>query len=304
MSDPRNRRSAALVAAAVALAAGVPARTMAESSGESHAAAEPSDLGLSNFFARGWNEPWVERHSATPDMALLRVEPAFLYTQFRVDFVRSVFRNDPVFSGSTQAKASLSYALNRRIQLTVSGTYVWDTIPGQPSPNGAGASIYALVQLVDNPFMAYAFQAEVETPNQGIGEAQTALVFSLAGWQDVARWIPALGPVGLYYSLKWETLTGPSEPGEARNGLTWDVSVARTWTPSSTPVFGNLTTFLEATMSMPLGGDDAGKVTFSLTPGLRFSILEEHAILLGVDLPVSHDPPYSATWRATYLLEL
>ncbi len=295
------RRRLVVLTLVAGFAAGLaPRAAWASASEPEHA--EPSDLGLGDFFTRGWNEPWVERHRATRDMALLRVETAFVETEFRFDFGRTILRDNPEFDGETFIKPSVAFAVNRRMQLEIAGYYEWATIPGQTGPNGATASASLRFALVDTPFMAYSFQVEVEAPNRGLGSSQTAFIYSLAGWQDVARWIPALGPVGLYYSIKWENLTGPHAPGESTNELAWDVSIARSWTGSSTPVFGYFTTFLEAYMAMPIGGDAAGKITFSLTPGVRFWIYGDHSLMAGVDLPVSHSPPYSATWRATYLL--
>jgi hypothetical protein len=126
--------------------------------------------------------------------------------------------------------------------------------------------------------------------------------YALAGWQDVSRWIPALGPVGLYYSLKWVNVLGPLEPEEPHNYLSWTVSAARQWTPPDFPVVGNFTTFLEAWMETALDGAPAGKLNFTLTPGIRFWFLPENSVILGVDIPLNNSAPYSATWRATYFL--
>ncbi|HET8725359.1 MAG TPA: hypothetical protein VFM53_14270 [Anaeromyxobacteraceae bacterium] len=295
-------RQAALFAGVVAMLLALAPASARASSDHEEKHEEPSDLGLGDFFTKGWNEPWVERHRATRDMALFKVETAFVETEARFDFVRTLLRNDPDFNGLTVIKPSLAYALNRRMQLEISGFYAWATMPGQTGPNGASMSASVRFALVDTPAMAYAFQVEVEAPNRALGASQTAFAYSIAGWQDVSRWIPALGPVGLYYSLKWENLTGPHEPGSSTNELAWDVSLARTWTGSSTPVVGTFTTFLEAYMAMPLGGQEGGKVTFTLTPGVRFWVWGDHSLMAGVDLPVSHDPPFSATWRATYFL--
>ena len=263
---------------------------------------EPSDLGVLNFFTAGWNEPEADRHRTTRDMALFRVETAYVEKEFRLDFVHSNYRGDSTYSGGYATKASLAYALNRRMQLEVSGYYAWNVLPGEPPANGAAASVALRFALVDGAAMNYAFQIELETPNRGIGEGGTAMSYSLAGWQDVSRWIPALGPVGLYYSLKWVNVLGSLEPEEPHNILSWTISAARQWTPPDFPVVGNFTTFLEAWMETALDGAPAGKLNFTLTPGVRFWFLPENSVILGVDIPLNNSAPYSATWRATYFL--
>lgn len=262
---------------------------------------EPTDLGLGNFFT-GWDQPEAERHRATKDMALFRVETAYVEKEFRLDFVHSNYRGDSTYSGGYATKASLAYAVSRRLQLEVSGLYAWNVLPGEPPPNGAAASVSLRFALVEAAYMNYAFQVELETPNRGIGEGGTAMAYSLAGWQDMTRWLPSLGPVGLYYSLKWVNVLGPIEQGEAHNFLSWDVSVARSWTRPDLPGFGRFTTFLEAWMETALDGDAAGKLNFTLTPGVRFWFLPENSIILGADIPLNSAAPYSVTWRATYFL--
>jgi hypothetical protein len=296
-----NRTSFLRVAAVLTLLCAAPVAGRADDHAED-GHAEPSDMGLGDFFSNGWSGPWVERHRATKDMALLRVETAFIETEFRVDFVHSNYRGDSLYTGGYGTKVSLAYAMNRRLHLEVSGVYAWNVLPGEPPVNGAAASAALRFQLVDTAAMNYAFQVELETPNRGIGEGGTAMSYYLAGWQDVSRWIPAVGPVGLYYSLKWENVLGDFEPGEAHNYLAWDVSVARSWTPPDLPVVGNFTTFLEAWMETALDGDAAGKLNFTLTPGVRFWFLPENSLILGVDIPLNSGAPYSATWRATYFL--
>jgi hypothetical protein len=285
-----------------ALLALSPSLARGEEAGGEHHEKEPSDLGVLNFFTAGWNEPETERHRGTKDMALFRVETAYVEKEFRLDFVHSNYRGDSTYSGGYETKASLAYALNRRMQLEVSGMYAWNVLPGEPPANGAAASVSLRFALVDSAAMNYAFQVELETPNRGIGEGGTAMSYSLAGWQDVSRWIPALGRVGLYYSLKWVNVLGPLEPDEPHNILSWTVSAARQWTPPDFPVVGNFTTFLEAWMETALDGAPAGKLNFTLTPGVRFWFLPENSVILGVDIPLNNSAPYSATWRATYFL--
>jgi hypothetical protein len=302
MANASGQWRNAMVGFLLAVALAVPSRGRAEDVHGKEGSDQPPDLGILDFFSAGWDVPEAHPSRTTRDMALLRVEAAYVEKEFRVDLVHTNYRGDTPYSGGYLTKASLAYAVNRRLQIEVSGLYAWNVIPGEPPANGGGASASLRFQLVDTVPSSYAFQVEVESPVRGFGENRTAMAYSVAGFQDVSTWLPALGPVGLYYSLKWENLLGPADAGDERNALVWDVSVARTWTAPDTPIVGTFTTFLEAWMATALDGDAAGKLNFALTPGVRFWFLPENSLILGVDIPLNSGAPYSATWRATYFL--
>jgi len=259
----------------------------------------PSDLTLSNFFSEGWDEPWVHRERSTPDMALLRVTTNFLEREFRLDYVHARARHAPKLDSTDFANALVAYGLNRRLMLEVIGNYQWNH--GRDDDDGAGGGALARLQLVDTADRSYAAQLRVSPPNEGIGQTQTSMTYAVGGWQDLHALVPALDRVGLYGSMQYESLLGPHPAGARENDLSYDVSVARTWTPPTTPVAGDLTTFVEAFGTTDLDGAAAGATVFSLTPGVRFWPFPRNSLLLGVDLPVT-SAPFSAAYRATYIL--
>jgi hypothetical protein len=297
----RVRPIGAVLAAGLLLAAG---RSQATEEGSAAPGAEPqlADLTPLNFFSEGWAQPWERRRRHTPDMALLRVTTNFLERELRLDYVLTEVSGNPKVKATDLANALIAYGLNRRFMIEVITNYQWNVAPSGTTTNGPGAGLLARFQLVDTPGQSYALQARVSAPNKGIGQTQTAMTYALAGWQDMHEFLPALGRLGLYFSLQYENLVGPAKAGAPQNDLSYDVSMAETWTQAATPVFGNFTTFLEAFAQTLLDGTNAGRTTFSLTPGIRFWFLPENSLSLGVDLPVSHDPPFSAVYRATYIL--
>lgn len=181
-------------------------------------------------------------------------------------------------------------------------TYQWNVPPSGVSANGPAGGALARFQLVDTPTQSYAFQTKVVAPNKALGQTQTSLAYSLAGWQDMHALVPALGRFGLYDSVTYENLIGPHKAGAATNDVSYDISLAETWTPAATPVFGNFTTFLEAYATTLLDGATAGKTTVSLTPGVRFWFTRQNSLTLGADFPVSHAPTYHTVFRATYIM--
>ncbi len=295
-------RSLLLLASAASLVVARPARASeGEAPPEVHGDV-PSDLGLQDLFTSGWNQDWVHRNRRTRDMALLKVTTNFLERELRVDYAYTSLLGNPRYTGTDFLNTLMAYAVNRRLMLEVVANYQWNVHEGASPTNGAGGAALLRLQLVDTATASYSTQVRVSAPNRGIGQTQTTLGYYLAGWQDVAAWIPALGPVGLYYSVEYDNLQGPAAASATRNSMSYAVSIARTWTDGATPVLGDLTTFLELYGTTPLDGASAGKTVLSLTPGVRFWFGPKHSVPLGAELPVSHAPPFSVAWRATYIL--
>jgi hypothetical protein len=297
-------RVLAVVGIVAGLMVGHPGRASAdvEPGAAKAPAVEPSDLGILDFFTNGWSQDWVHRHRETRDMALLRVTTNFLEREFRFDYAHTSLLGNARYTGTDFANALMAYAVNRRLMLEIIANYQWNVHPGASPVNGAGGAALLRFQLVDTATASYSTQIRVSAPNKGIGQTQTTFGYYLAGWQDVRAWLPALGRVGLYYSFEYDNLQGPAAAGATKNSVSYDVSLARTFTDAATPVVGDLTAFLELYGTTPLDGASAGKTVLSLTPGVRFWFVPKNSLSLGVDLPVSHSPPYSAAWRATYIL--
>jgi hypothetical protein len=265
-------------------------------------AAGPSDLGILDFFSAGWNEDWVHRHRETRDMALLKVTTNFLERELRVDYAYTSLLGNARYTGTSFLNALMAYAVNRRLMLEIIANYQWNVHPGTAPVNGGGGAALLRFQLVDTPTASYSVQIRVSAPNKGVGQTQTTFGYYLAGWQDVRAWIPALGRMGLYWSFQYDNLQGPAPATATRNSVSYALSLAETWTHASTPVLGDLTTFLELYGTTPLDGASEGKTVLSLTPGVRFWFVPKNSLTLGAELPVSHSPPYSVIWRGTYIL--
>ena len=261
-----------------------------------------SDLTLLDFFSQGWNQSWEHRHRYTPDMALLRVTTNFLEREFRLDYVHTDVANNPNLDSTDLANALLAYGLNRRLMLEVISNYQWNVTSNGTTTSGAGGGFLARFQLVDTLTQSYSFQARVSPANKGIGQTQTSLTFGLAGWQDMHALIPALGRFGLYGSFQYENLVGSHRPGAAENDVSYDLSIAETWTEPTTRIFGNFTTFFEVFGTTLLDGANSGKTTVSVTPGIRFWFVPKNSFTVGVDIPVTHAPSFHSVIRANYIL--
>ncbi|MDE2058293.1 MAG: hypothetical protein KGL31_07320 [candidate division NC10 bacterium] len=262
-----------------------------------------SDLTLFDLFSEGWNQAWAHRERRTPDMALLRVTTNFLEREFRADYAYTDLPHSPKMRNTQSLRGLIAYGLNRRLMIEALTTYQWNDIRNGPDQNGGTGGGLVRLQLVDTPDKSYAAQVILTAPNKGIGQTQTSAAYTLTGWQDLQALFPLLNRVGLYYSFTYENLQGPRpKAGAAQNNISYDLSIAKTWTERSTSIVGNLTTFLEAFTTMPLDGASRGKSTASLTPGIRFWFLPKNSLMLGADFPVSHPDPFREVYRFTYIL--
>jgi hypothetical protein len=262
-----------------------------------------SDLTLSNFFSEGWTQSWAkrERASGTPDMALLRVTTNFLERELRLDYTHTADVKKSRFQSQDMINGLIAYGLDRRIMLEVISNYQWNTPRTGAGVSGAGGGGLVRFQLVDTELNSIAVQTRVSEPNRSIGQTQSSIQNGLAGFTDM---YPILGlpRVGFYYSVVYEYLYGNHAKGARTNDIAYDVSVAKTWTPPNTPVFGNFTTFLEAFATTDLNGATVGHTPTTLTPGVRFWFYPENSLTFGVDVPVTHPYPFGDVFRATYIL--
>lgn len=268
---------------------------------------EPSDLTLAGFFSQGWDEEWVKRSrkGRAPDMALLRVTTNFLEREFRLDYAYTKdVKNNPKVDDTQFLNALMAYGLNRRLMIEVIANYQWNEPPEESTAkkvNGSGAAALVRFQLADTYDQAYGLQVRVSAPNRGIGQTTTTTSPSLAGFQDLQTML-GLDRVGLYESVTVDSSSGPHATGARTQAVSYDVSVARSWTEPAAYPLGNMTTFLELFATTDLNGTHEGHTAVSLTPGFRFWFAHENSLTFGVDFPVSQPHPYAEVFRVTYIL--
>lgn len=265
------------------------------------APAPREDLTLANFFSAGWNEPWQKypRDEGTPDMSFLRVQTNFLAQLFRTDLAIQQDRYEDPIRDNTLLTGTLEYAFSRRFMLAVIGNYRWlDSRLGEDECGGAAAG-FARFQLLETASSSLAFTVRAGFPSHELNERDTTLGFALAGWQDLAPL--GLGRTGLYCHVQEETLVGPTKPGARRNSLTYDVSLAHTWTKPDA-FLGNATTFIEGYGRTDLDGEDEGHTLLTVTPGIRATFFHRHIVMAGVEFPVTSHRPWDRIVRVTYIV--
>jgi hypothetical protein len=279
--------------------------SLALSAGEQQATGNTDDASLSNltlgnFFTDGWGETWVKRSRAegAPDMALLRVQTNFLVRLARTDFYFERMTGGDKTRDVEFLQEWVEYAFNRRFQLALIGNYEWANARAGSGADGAGGGALARVQLIDTPAASYALNVRVAVPNGGIGEKVTTSSFALAGWHDLTP----LGfkRAGIYWHVQEETFAGPHSRGAKQNDLTYDVSIAKTWT-SPDAELGNFSTFAEFYAKTDLDGEKSGKTVATLTPGFRFTLARRHVLICGVDVPLTQPRPFEEICRITYI---
>lgn len=261
---------------------------------------EPGDLTFSNLFSAGWNEPWMKRSrgDGTPDLSLLRAQTNFLVKASRSDFAHQ----DNLSSASIRAADALTttfeYTLNRRLMFALLGSYSWMDSRLLADKEGATGGGFIRLQWVDTVCSSLSSTLKVVAPNHDLGEKDTALSFSVAGWFDLAPL--GLKRTGLYYHVQEETLAGPYKPDARRNALSYALSFAKTWSnPDS--FFGNASTFIEAYGKTDLDGNDSGFTYITLTPGIRATFAHRHTFMAGVEFPISTPRPFEQVVRISYI---
>jgi hypothetical protein len=294
-------RFAALVLAplaAWAVSAGARAQEYGTSSGQ-----PLSDLTLGNFFSEGWTQPWAKRERAdgTPDMALLKVTTNFLERELRLDYARTNDLHGSKYRTTDFLNGLIAYGIDRRLMLEVISNYQWNSAFKGAGVSGAGGGGLVRFQLVDTELSSYSMQFRINEPNQSIGQTQTSRQISLAAFNDLNA-LAGLYRTGLYYSVTYESLVGKHASGARESDIAYDVSLATTLTGRSTPVFGNLTPFLEAYATTDLDGSKSGHTVATVTPGMRFWFYPENSLTVGGDIPVSGPHPYGGVFRVTYIL--
>jgi hypothetical protein len=269
--------------------------------------AEPSELTLMNFFTEGWTQDWVKRsrRGRTPDMALLRVTTNFLERELRLDYTytRGV-KNNPKLDHSQFFNALIAYGLNRRLMIEVISNYQWNEPPSGSTTkktNGTGGAALVRFQLADTYDQCYGAQMRVSAPNRGIGQTAATLSPSLAGFQDLQTML-GLDRVGLYESFTYDAISGPHTFGSRTQSISYDVSLAKSWTSPDLHPFGNFTSFLELFATTDLNGPTMHHTAVTLTPGFRFWFAHENSLTLGIDFPVSEPHPFMEVFRITYIL--
>lgn len=257
------------------------------------------DVTLQDIFSDGWTDSWVKRFrpEGAPDLTLLRVQSNLLLRSLRTDG----FIEQPASSGDSRVSSVtplVEYAVNRRL---MPGFFVNYQEIDHASGGGLEGWTYGglvRLQLVDTANTSYAFNLKMTAPNSGLGDRQTLTSFALAGWHNLRPL--GLGRMGLYWHLQEETLLGHRVPGTRQNDLTYDISLAQTWTGAG-ETFGLLTTFAETYAKTDLDGHHSGRTVVTLTPGVRTTLAHHHVVMFGVDFPLNDPKPYDQLYRLTYI---
>lgn len=231
-------------------------------------------------------------------MTLLRVQSNLLLYSLRTDsyFERMTPANrDHRIEYVNQL---FEFSPNRRVMFGAFGNFQW--IDGRTRDDRGGGTYGALVrlQLIDLKNTSYAFNLRAAAPNEGLGEKQIVTSVALAGWHDLTPL--GLYRVGLYWHVQEETWIGPSITGGRRNDLTYDLTLAKTWSAPSARL-ENFTTFLEGFSKTDVDGPNRGHSVVTLTPGFRFNLHHHHVIMAGVDVPLSTPRPFEQILRLTYI---
>jgi hypothetical protein len=242
----------------------------------------------------------ASREGRTPELELLRVEASFLEHDLRLDTsYEDNVRNDKT-QAATNVTARIAVPVDPLLMIAVAAHYEWLDERDGNNRSGAAGSVLGRVQLVQEADASYAFNARLSTPNKGAENDKTLFAAGISGFEDLDALL-GLDRVGAYAHLELQHSSGPGQI-DGGNRLGYVLSLARTWTDAGTPVLGRFTTFAELGGSTALDAGSGERTTLSLTPGLRMDLAPRHALVVGVDVPLTQPHGFGQTIRISYVL--
>ncbi len=245
------------------------------------------------------NPPAQEaRERRTPDLVLLRVRGNFLEHDLRVN---ATYENDIQRStahAATDLEFRLAVPIDTVWMIGLLGNYRWEDELSRPDENGAALTVFGRVQLLDLPESSYAFNVEVATPNKGVDNTKTQVGFGVAGFEDLDLLL-GLDRVGLYADLNLQHSSGRGA-GDGENQLSYVLSMAKTWTEDLLGA-GRFTIFGELGGTTQLNQGSDGRTVITGTPGLRLDPAPAHALIAGVDFPITHPHGFGELFRISYV---
>ena len=268
------------------------------------------DLTLANFFSAGWNEDFSPRvrDTGTPDYPLLRVQTNSQQRLFRLNFFDESLIASPTKKDLVDTDGFIDWSFNRRFMVELDYAYQWSDPRTGGGASGGAPGVLGRFQLYDTESTSLCFNCKVAAPDAPLGTTQSTFNYGFAGFEDLSYWFP-LDRVGLYYSFVLDSYYGPAAKGAKLNDAQYDVTVAKTVTEPKTPIFGNMTLFVETFATTNLDGSETGQTLLTVTPGLRFNcgtpkcvkMGSDNVIMLGADIPVSGYHPWDTIYRFTYV---
>jgi hypothetical protein len=234
----------------------------------------------------------------TPDLVLLRVQAAFLEHDLRLNATYE----DRIQGGTTHTATDLDVRVAIPIDtlwmVGVLANYRWLEEIDRPNENGAAISVFGRVQLIQEPEFSYAFNVQVSSPNKGVENDKTQIDVGVAGFEDLDALL-GLDRVGLYGDLEFQHSTGRGQV-TGGNQLSYVVSLAKTWTQDLLGA-GRFTLFAELGGTTQLDQGTKGHTTITGTPGLRLDPSPAHALIAGVDFPLTHPHGFGELFRISYV---
>lgn len=234
----------------------------------------------------------------TPDLLLLRVQGNFLEHDLRGDATYEDRIQGGTAHAATDLDARVSVPIDTLLMVGVLGNYRWVEESARPNENGAAISVFGRVQLVQEAESSYAFNIEVASPNKGVENNKTQISVGVAGFEDLDA-LAGLDRVGLYADLEFQHSTGRGQV-DGGNQLEYVVSCAKTWTEDLVGA-GRFTVFAELGGTTQLDRGTGGRTMITGTPGLRLDPAAAHAVLFGVDFPLSHPHGFGELYRVSYI---
>jgi len=245
------------------------------------------DLTLSNFFSEGWKFTWWEEPEQEPDQAprfrLLKIPATVFEREVRMNYS---FTNNGDSGKLDEHEYELEFEMpvSRRLLIEVEPKVVSVSPDHGNDHSGFGdTSLITRVMLFEtrNTTLLTILDTNFPTGNEdiGLGSGMTTISPGIGMWRDLGRHFALHGFFGLDIPVAGTTEETPDTT------VIYGTALAKTLTSKDTPLFGNLTLFVELNGSSDVGSDNDITVV-SILPGVRWNLGHEFWLMPGIEIPV------------------
>ena len=245
------------------------------------------DLTLSNFFSEGWKFAWWEEPEQEPDQAprfrLLKIPATVFEREVRMNYS---FTNNGDSGKLDEQELEFEFEMpvSRRLLIEVEPKIVSVSPDHGSDHSGFGdTSLITRVMLFETrkTTLLTILDAKFPTGSEdlGLGSGMTTISPGIGMWRDLGRRFALHGFLGLDIPVSGTTHETPDTT------VIYGTALTKTLTPKDTPLFGNLTLFVEINGSSDVGSDNDTTIV-SILPGVRWNLGHEFWLMPGIEFPV------------------
>ncbi|MFO0794838.1 MAG: transporter [Candidatus Brocadiaceae bacterium] len=246
------------------------------------------DLTLSNFFSEGWKFGQWEEPEQEPDQSprfrLLKIPATVFEREVRMNYS---FTNNGDRGKLDEHEWEFEFEMpvSRKLLIEVEPAIVSISPKNDNDHRGFGdTSFITRVMLMEthNTTLLSLLDVKFPTGNEdlGLGSGMTTISPGIGMWRDIG------GHFALHSFFGLDIPAGGKSDEDSDTTVNYGAALTKTVTPKDTPLFGNLTFFVEFNGSSDMGTNDDTTVV-SILPGVRWNLGHGFCLMPGVEFPIT-----------------